>query len=69
MECIKQYKFFLYCYKMSDIINEPIIWVCVALFTFLISAIIKATYCDTIISDNKSDCTAELSENGSEENI
>ena len=24
---------------------------------------------DTIISDNKSDCTAELSENGSEENI
>jgi hypothetical protein len=54
---------------MSELVNEPIIWVCVAVFTFLISAIIKATYCDNTILDNKSDCTAELSENGSEENI
>ena len=54
---------------MSEIVNEPIIWVCVAIFTFLISAIIKATYCNTIISDNKSDCTADLSEIGSEENV
>ena len=54
---------------MSEIVGEPIIWVCVAVFTFLISAIIKFSYCDTVISDNKSDCTADLSENGSEENV
>lgn len=53
---------------MSEIINEPIIWVCVAVFTFLIFAIIKAKYCDTIqnYSDNNSDCTDDLSEIGSE---
>ena len=53
---------------MSEIVNEPIIWVCVAVFTFLISAIIKANYCDTIqnYSDNNSDCTDDVSEIDSE---
>lgn len=54
--------------KMSEIVNEPIIWVCVAIFTFLICAIIKAKYCDKIqnYSDNNTDCTDDLSEIGSE---
>ena len=53
---------------MSEIVNEPIIWVCVAIFTFLIFAIIKTKYCDTIhnYSDNNSDCTDDVSEIDSE---
>ena len=56
---------------MSDIINEPIIWVCVTVFTFLTCCIIRFSCCDIVEnnSDNKSDCTADISENSSEENV
>lgn len=46
--------------------DEPIIWVCVSIISILSFVIIKFTYCDIIILDNNSDCTADISENSSD---
>ena len=48
-------------------VNEPIIWVAVGIFSFLIIAFIKTRYFTkiTYISDNSTDISDELSEHGS----
>ena len=49
--------------------NEPIIWVCVAVVSFLCIAIIIKSNGNPQIPDNISDVTAELSDQDIDENI
>lgn len=46
--------------------TEPTVWVCVGVVSFLIFAIIRATYCMKGVSDDKSDTTEDLSDDGSD---
>lgn len=49
--------------------NEPIIWICVAVLSFLCTAIIIKSIGNRQIPDNISDITAELSDQDIDENI